>query len=320
MNIAITGSIAYDYIMRYPGEFKEMLFAESLDHISVSFLVDEMTRHRGGIAANIAYTLALLGERPTLIGAAGQDFQEYRDALDQVGVDTSGVCIYPELFTASFFVSTDRRNSQIASFYTGAMARAREIDLEKVITGHVDLVVISPNDPLAMENSVAYCKSHQTPYMYDPSQQVARSEGDVLARGIQGAFMLIVNQYEFTALVSKTGLSKDAILGQVENVIVTLGDQGADIYTSGRLTHIPAVPEERIVDPTGVGDAFRAGILKGLAAGWPWEISGRVGALAAVYVLEERGTQNHSFSPEQFVTRFRKQFDDGGLLDSLMVS
>jgi adenosine kinase len=320
MNIAITGSIAFDYIMTYPGEFREMLLADSLDHISVSFLVDEMSRHRGGVAANIAYTLALLGEHPVLVAAAGQDFPEYRGILDYVGVDTSGTQIFAELFTASFFVSTDRRNNQIASFYTGAMARAREIDLAQVNSGNFDFVVVSPNDPTAMENYVTYCKINNIPYMYDPSQQVARSSGDVLAAGIEGASMLVVNEYEFAALTSKTGLSKDDILNKVQDVIVTLGDKGAAIYSAGNMLHIPAIPEDRIVDPTGVGDAFRAGILKGMSAGWPWEISGRVGALAAVFVLEERGTQNHKFTPAQFVARFRKHFDDDGLLDSLLAT
>lgn len=318
MRTVITGSIAYDYLMTYPGEFKDMLFAESLDHISVSFLVDDMTRHRGGIAANIAYTLALLGERPLLVGTAGQDFGEYRTALEQAGVDTSGTRIYDDLFTASFFVSTDRKNNQIASFYTGAMARASDLKLGKIVDPRSDLVVISPNDPRAMEDYVAYCQSADVRYVYDPSQQVARADGEVLARGLDGAFLLIVNQYEFTALSAKTGLSQAQILGKVENLIITLGDKGADIFLPGQTIHIDAVPEDRIVDPTGVGDAFRAGLLKGIAAGWPWELSGRVGALAAVYVLEERGTQNHHFTPAEFVHRFRKHYDDHGLLDALL--
>jgi adenosine kinase len=317
MRIVATGSIAFDYLMTYPGEFKEMLFAESLDHISVSFLVDDMTRHKGGNAANIAYTLALLKERPLLVAAAGKDFRNYREDLDKIGVDTSSAHSYDDVFTASFFVSTDRQNNQIASFYTGAMSRASELKLDNIVDGQNDMVVISPNDPSAMENYVEYCKSNGVRYVYDPSQQVARSDGEVLARGVEGAYLLIVNQYEFTALSAKTGLSKDQILGKVENVIITLGEHGADFYLPGQMLHVPAVPEDRIVDPTGVGDAFRAGLLKGIAAGWPWEVSGRVGSLAAVYVLEERGTQNHFFTPAEFVKRYRKNFDDQGLLDAL---
>lgn len=319
MRIVVTGSIAYDYIMTYPGEFKDMLFAESLDHISVSFLVDDMTRHHGGNAANIAYSLALLGERPLLVGTAGQDFTEYRAALEAAGVDTSGARTYNDLFTASFFVSTDRRNNQIASFYTGAMARSSGHQLDGMVTKD-DLVIISPNDPIAMQNYVNYCKANGVKYVYDPSQQVARADGDVLNAGIDGAYLLIANQYEFTAITTKTGLTQGQILERVENLIITLGEQGADIFLPDQTIHIPAVPEDRIVDPTGVGDAFRSGLLKGLAAGWPWEVAGRLGSVAAVYVLEERGTQNHHFSRAEFVARYRKVFDDQGLLDSLAAS
>ncbi len=318
MKVAITGSIAYDYIMRYPGEFKEMLLAESLDHISVSFLVDDMSRHRGGVAANIAYTLALLGERPLLVGTAGRDFPEYRAALEKVGVDTSGVRIIDDLFTSSFFVSTDQNNNQIASFYGGAMMRARELSLKDAINGSTDLVVISPNDPVAMHNYVLECRASGTRFIYDPSQQVARSEGKVLEDCLDGAYLLVVNEYEHSALCSKTGLSRQQILGKVQNLIVTRGRDGADIYTPEGSHFIPIVPTETIVDPTGVGDAFRAGLLKGLMNGWPWEISGYLGSLAAAYVLEQRGTQNHRFSTREFVARFRQHFDDQGLLDSLL--
>jgi adenosine kinase len=315
MKIVITGSIAFDTIMTYPGEFREMLLAESLDHISVSFLVDEMTRHRGGVGPNIAYTLALLGEHPILVGAAGQDFGEYRAFLEKAGVDTSGILIADDLYTASFFVSTDRHNNQIASFYTGAMARARNLTLKETVEGTADIVVISPNDPTAMRNHVTECKALHIPYLYDPSQQVARVGGDELAEGVDGAHILIVNEYEYAALCKKTGFTHDDILAKADTVIVTRGKNGSDIYTQDRTVHIPIVPEIEVVDPTGVGDAFRAGLLKGLAAGWAWEISGRVGSLAATYVLEQRGTQNHAFTRHEFVERFRQHFDDGGCLD-----
>jgi adenosine kinase len=318
MKIIITGSIAFDYIMTYPGEFKEMFIAENLDHISVSFLVDNLSRHRGGVAPNIAYTLALLGERPTVVGTAGQDFDEYQFFLEQVGVDTSGIRIHPDLFTASFFVSTDCCNNQIASFYTGAMARARDLSLREAVDGKADLVVISPNDPVAMRNYVNECKSLGIPYMYDPSQQVARVSGEELAEGVDGAHILIVNDYEYAALGKKTGLSHKDILNRVGTLIVTRGEEGTDIFTQGQIIHIPIVPAKDIKDPTGVGDGFRGGLLKGLACGWPWEISGRVGALAATYVLEQVGTQNHRYTRREFIERFRQHFDNGSLLDSML--
>jgi len=320
MKTVITGSIAYDYIMRYQGEFKEMLIKESLDHISVSFLVDELNRQRGGVAANIAYTLALLGERPLLVATAGQDFPEYRAKLEVVGVDTSGVKIHQDLFTASFFVSTDSENNQIAMFYGGAMMRARDLSISEVCQPLPDLVVISPNDPQAMRNYVRECKKFGIPYLYDPSQQVARVEGNELAEGVNGAAILVVNEYEHTVLCKKAGLTHDDLLRQVDTVIVTRGINGADIYTEGRTIHVPIFPTDLIKDPTGVGDGFRGGLLKGMAAGWPWEISGRVGALCATYVLEQVGPQKHHFTPAEFAARFREHFDDQGLLDTMLVS
>jgi adenosine kinase len=319
MRTVITGSIAYDYIMTYPGEFLEMLRVDDdITKISVSFLVDEMTRHRGGIAPNIAYTMALLGERPILVGTAGQDFPEYGAFLEQVGIDISGTRVHDDLFTASFFVSTDRKHNQIASFYTGAMARARDLSLKEAVNGEADLVVVAPNDPQAMRNYVAECRALSIPFMYDPSQQVARVGGEELSDGIQGAAILIVNDVECAALLKKTGLTHDDLMQCAHTVIVTRGENGTTIYTQGETHHIPIVPPERIADPTGVGDAFRGGLLKGLASGWPWAISGRVGALAATYTLEQRGTQTHRYTRAEFVSRFRKHFDDDGLLDAML--
>ena len=316
MKIAITGSVAYDYIMSYPGEFKEMLIADQLDKISVSFLVDSMSRHRGGVATNIAYTLALLGETPILVAAAGNDFTEFGNALRDVGVDLSGVVVQEDVHTASFFVTTDRDNNQIATFYAGAMARAGAVTLAGVLKEPVDLVVISPNDPVAMDQYVSECIAGGIPYLYDPSQQIARTDGETLKRGVSGATMLIVNEYEYTALQSKTGLSHDDIAAMVETIIVTLGERGATIYTQDGETQVPSVPPDEIIDPTGVGDAFRSGLLKGIANNWPLGLSAKVGALAATYVLEQLGTQSHSFSRDEFVARFRQHFDDEGYLDT----
>ncbi len=320
MDIYVTGSIAFDYIMRFPGEFKDMLLAENLESISVSFLVDDMTRQRGGVAPNIAYTLALLGESPYLVGTAGQDFYEYRDLLMKAGVNTDKTRIYDDVFTASFFVNTDNRNNQIASFYSGAMSRAAEIRLKDVIepTSADPLVIVSPNDPVAMENYVQECKELGIRYLYDPSQQVARVDGRVLAEGAEGAYILIMNEYEHAVLCKKTGFRHDDLLKKAEHVIVTRGINGADIYTKSETYHIPVYPTDLIVDPTGVGDSFRSGLLKGLANGWSWELSGLVGSLAAAYVLEQVGPQSHSFTPAEFVARFREVFDDEGALDILL--
>lgn len=320
MRIAVTGSIAFDYIMRYPGIFKEMLLAESLDHISVSFLVDEMSRHRGGVAPNIAYTMALLGERPILVGTAGADFDVYKTALEEVGVDTSGTRIYDDVYTASFFVSTDQQQAQIAMFYTGAMARARDLTLAEAVDDVPDLVVISPNDPVAMRNLIRECKARDIPYMYDPSQQVARVAGEELAEGVDGAHILITNEYEYSALRNKTGFSHEQVLERAGTIIITRGERGADIYAGEQVYHIPVVPAREIKDPTGIGDAFRGGLLKGLAAGWSWQTSGQVGALAATYVLEQLGTQNHSFTRAAFVERYRQEFGHADEIETMLMA
>lgn len=320
MDIAVTGSIAYDYLMRFPGKFTEHLIPDKLDHISLSFLVDDMTKHWGGVAANIAYNLALLRQhpRPKLVGTVGKDFSDYRAWLEAAGVDTSTVRQIDEVFTASFFVNTDLANNQIASFYTGAMAYAKEFPLKDLLPENPDLVVISPNDPAAMQQYVDECTVLGIPFVYDPSQQVARLDGAALHHGIEHCHMLICNDYEFEIIQQKTGLSRQQIIEIVPILVITRAENGASIYTEGRHIEIPIFPVKRIADPTGVGDAFRGGLLRGMSAGWPWELSGKVGALCATYALENVGTQNHRYTPEEFVARFRTMFDDNGALDELV--
>ncbi len=322
MDIVITGSVAYDYLMRFPGQFKEHLLAENLHHISVSFLVDEMTRHWGGIGANIAYSLALLGQRTRLLATVGQDFGDYRARLEAVGVDTTPVIVIDKVFTASFFANTDTDNNQIASFYSGAMAYARNYTIAETVGKLPDYVVISPNDPVAMHQLCEECHALGIPFMYDPSQQVPRLDGDNLRFGIERCHTLIVNQYEWEMIVNKTGMTLEHVLAHVKVLIITRGKRGADIYTNNQHYPIPLFPvaDSAIADPTGVGDAFRAGILMGMAAGWPWEVSGRVAALCSAYVLENVGTQEHHYTPEAFVARFRTEFDDQGVLDSMLKS
>ena len=318
MNVVVTGSIAYDYLMRFPGRFVEHILPDQLDHVSLSFLVDEMRRQRGGCAANIAYNLALLGERPRLMGTVGQDFGEYREWLEAHGVDTSLTREEPDLFTASFFVNTDQDGNQIASFYTGAMARARELSFRGLDAGEIDLVVISPNDPEAMVKYAAECRALGIPYLYDPSQQIVRLSGEALQAGVEGCDLLVVNEYEFELLQKRTGMSADAVRSAPARAcVVTRGAEGSRIWAEGEVYDIPVVPPERAADPTGVGDAFRAGLIKGLALGLPWDLAGRMGSLAATYALEAPGPQSHRYTPAEFVARFRHHFDDRGALDPL---
>ncbi|MBI5962030.1 MAG: carbohydrate kinase family protein [Chloroflexi bacterium] len=314
MDILITGSVAYDYLMTFPGLFKEQILPERLASISLSFLVDSMSKQRGGIAPNIAYSMALLGERPRVMATVGEDFGDYRAWLESKGVDTSLMKIVPGLFTASFFATTDQASAQIASFYPGAMGYSATQSL-KDLEQKPNLVVVSPSAPDAMMKFPAECRELGIPYLYDPSQQVLRLEGEELARDMEGAQFLFCNDYEFGLISKKTDWSLDQILEHVKILVITRGKDGADLYAGGDSVHIPTVPEKEIVDPTGVGDAFRGGFLAGYSHGFEWKLCGEIGSLAAVYCLEQRGTQNHSYTPVEFVERFRRHFDDGGKLD-----
>ena len=317
MDILITGSVAYDYLMTFPGHFKEQILPERLESISLSFLVDSMSKQRGGIAPNIAYTMALLGGKPRVMATVGEDFEDYRAWLEAKGVDTSLMCVIPGVFTASFFATTDHASAQIASFYPGAMGHAATQSI-KELPDRPDLVIVSPNAPDAMMKFPAECRELGVHYLYDPSQQVLRLEGKELARDMEGAHFLFCNDYEFGLISKKTGWSLDQILDHVKFLVITRGKDGADLYSGDETVHIPTVPEDEIVDPTGVGDAFRGGFLAGYSRGFDWKLCGEIGSLAAVYCLEQRGPQSHAYTRQEFVTRFRKYFDDGGKLDDLI--
>jgi adenosine kinase len=307
MRIVVTGSIAFDYLMSFPGKFTELFLQEHLSRISLSFLVDTMDKRRGGCAPNIAYTLALLGERPVLMATAGQDFEEYRRWLEAAGVDTSLVRDVDGKFTASFFCSTDSDNNQIASFYTGAMANAAELSFRTA--GQCDLAIVAPNDPEAMQQYAEECRALGIRYIYDPSQQVARMDGHALKDGLVGASIVVCNDYEFEIIRQKTGLDERAVIQSVrEAVVVTKGAQGATVLTQDGRIDVPAVPPQRIVDPTGVGDAYRGGFMKGLAAGAGFETCARLGSVAAAYALEHLGGQSHAYSWNEFRARYETSF------------
>ena len=306
MKIVVTGSIAFDYLMSFPGKFTEHFLAEHMQRVSLSFLVDTMDKRRGGCAPNIAYTLALLGERPYLMGTAGQDFGEYRVWLEAANIDTSLVKQVPDKFTASFFCSTDTENNQIASFYTGAMAHAAELSFRTV--KDAGLVIVSPNDPAAMVQYAEECRTLRIPYIFDPGQQCARMSGAELKDGVTGARAVICNDYEFELLRQKTGLGETEILEQVEALIVTRGENGCSIYTVADRVDVKAVAPHRIVDPTGVGDAFRGGLLKGIASGGDYRTSAQIGSVAATYVLEHLGGSSHSYTYEEFRRRYEEHF------------
>jgi adenosine kinase len=318
MRIVVTGSIAFDYIMSFPGRFKDHILPDKIHMLSVSFLVDSMRKERGGCAPNIAYSLALLGERPAVMGTVGQDFSDYRAWLERHGIDTSLIREIPDLFTASFFVSTDQDNNQIASFYTGAMARARDLSFHHVGSPKPTLAVISPNDPVAMTRYAQECKALGIPYMYDPSQQIIRLSAEELVDGARGAKVLIVNDYELEMFKNKTRLSDEEVQRLAEILIVTCGEEGSVIWADGRKVEVPAVCPSTMCEPTGMGDAYRAGIIKGMLRGYSWETTGRIASLAATYVLERHGTQNHHYTRAEFVARYRETFGDAPELDDLL--
>lgn len=306
MRIIVTGSIAYDYLMSFPGKFNEHLLPEHFSKVSLSFLVDSMDKRRGGCAPNIAYTLALLGERPVLMATAGQDFGDYRRWLDAAGIDTSLVREIPGKFTASFFCNTDSVNNQIASFYTGAMEHASELSFRTA--GAIDLAIISPNDPDAMRQYAEECRVLGIKYIFDPGQQCARMSGPELAAGLDGAFMVVCNDYEFELIRQKTGLGEAEILARASLLVVTRGEHGSRVMTVDGHTDVPAVPTVRIEDPTGVGDAYRGGFMKGLAHGADAVTCARLGSVAAAYALEHLGGTAHAYTWKEFQARYETSF------------
>jgi adenosine kinase len=265
-----------------------------------------MDKRRGGCAPNIAYTLALLGERPRLMGTAGQDFDDYRRWLEAAGVDTSLVRQVADKFTASFFCSTDVDSNQIASFYTGAMANAGELSFREA--GRCTMAIISPNDPQAMVQYAEECRTLGIPYIWDPGQQCARMGGDELAEGLRGSAITICNDYEFELLKQKTGLDGDAVLAKTGALIITRGEHGSTVREGKRELSVPAVPPHRIVDPTGVGDAFRGGLLKGIELGAPLDVCCRIGSVAATYALEHLGGQSHAYTWDEFRARYEAHY------------
>ncbi|RME82026.1 MAG: carbohydrate kinase family protein [Caldilineae bacterium] len=318
MSIIVTGSIAWDYLMRFPGRFRDHILPDHLSHLSVSFLVDEKERHRGGCAPNIAYSLALLGNRPKLMGTAGSDFEDYNRWLRSVGVDTSLTVVYEDEFTATFTVITDLDHNQIASFHTGAMARARELSFHDLNPDEIDWVIISPNDPEAMRRYARQCRELGIKFVYDPSQQLARIDREAFMESLQGASVLTVNDYELEMAKKLSGLDEAGLLEHVDVLVVTRGPEGSSAYTREAEYHAPPAKPRAVVEPTGVGDAFRAGLLTGLSRRWPWPTTLRLANLAAVYVIEHTGTQNHYYTLEEFVQRYRENYGDDAAVQELL--
>jgi adenosine kinase len=308
-SIAISGSLAFDHIMNFPGSIRDHILPDKVHVLSISFLFDSLRRQRGGVAGNIAYSLALLGERPALIGAGGSDFAEYRALLEEMGVDTSLVIDVADELTGSSFMITDITGNQIAGFYPGASVVADSISVSEVART-CDFGVIGPTTIEAMRRHTSEFTASGCRLVYDPSQQVVSVPGEDLAEGIESAWAVIGSDYEFAVMERKTGMTIDDIAARVELLGVTYGENGSELRCNGESVRIPIAVARPVVDPTGGGDAYRAGLLKGFLLGWDLETTGRVASLAATYAIEHHGPQEHSYTPAEFVMRFEEAYPD----------
>ncbi|MBA0050262.1 carbohydrate kinase family protein [Streptomyces sp. AJS327] len=313
MRIAVTGSIANDHLMTFPGRFADQLVADQLHTVSLSFLVDNLEIRRGGVGANIAFGMGQLGARPILVGSAGEDFAEYRAWLDRHGVDTSHVHISDVLHTARFVCTTDTDQNQIGSFYAGAMSEARLIEIQRIAeqVGGLDLVCIGADDPEAMTRHTEECRARGIRFAADFSQQIARMDGQEIRGLVEGATYLFSNEYEKELIETKTGWTDAEILGNVETRVTTLGKRGVRIDRQGQEPiEVPVPAEERKADPTGVGDAFRAGFMSGLSWGVSLERAAQVGCMLATLVIETVGTQEYELHRSHFMERYTKAYGE----------
>lgn len=311
MTIAVTGSIATDHLMKFPGKFSEQLLADHLQKVSLSFLVDELVIHRGGVAGNMAYAIGVLGGDVTLVGAVGKDFDDYRGWLTSHGVDCDSVLVSSTAYTARFVCTTDQDMAQIASFYPGAMSEARTISLADLVarSGKPELVIVGANDPEAMFLHTQECRELGVAFAADPSQQLARLSGQEIRKLIDGATYLFTNDYEWDLLLQKSGWSEAEVMRQIELRVTTLGEKGVDIVgRDGTFVHVDVVPETHKDDPTGIGDAFRAGFLTGRSAGLSLERAAQLASLVAVLVLEAPGPQEWSWDRDDAVRRLSEAY------------
>lgn len=308
--VLIAGSLAFDQIMDFPGKFQDHILPDKLHMINLSFLVEERRIQKGGCAGNIAYGLSLLGERARILAAAGNDFDDYRSYLEELGVDVSSIRTFDDEPTAACFITTDRADNQITGFHPGAMARARELSLADAVRGRdVAYAVVAPDDPQAIVRHCREAKEEGLPLVFDPSFQVIALDGDALREAADGAEVVLVNDYEFAVFREKTGLSERDLLELARIWVVTLGERGSRILVQGgSRIEVPAAPVREVKDPTGAGDAYRAGFVAGLLRGLDLATCGRMGSVSAVHAVERYGTQAHHFTREEFAQRYRESY------------
>ncbi len=305
-SIAVTGSVAYDTIMVFAGRFADHILRDQAHILNVSFLIDRLDRRRGGTAANIAYTMALLGERPLLCAAVGNDFADYGAALSAAGVDTSHALLCDDVSTATAFITTDLDDNQITAFFPGAMARAAGVNLQSL--SGVEHVVVGPDAPDAMALHVEQAARAGAGLVFAPAQQLSSLSEETLVAGLDAAWLVVGNDYELEVIHRRTGRDVDALVTAGAAVARTRGGQGSDLHIDGVVHQIPVAAPDAIVDPTGAGDAYLAALLTGLRAGRQPEVAGRMAALAATYVIEKQGPQAHTYTRDEFASRYAQAF------------
>lgn len=308
MAIYVSGSLAYDRIMTFQGNFRDHILMDKLHMINVSFMVNSMDERRGGCAGNIAHSLALLGEKPIIVASAGRDFETYATSLSDKGLPLAGINIVEEVYTALCYITTDMDSNQITGFYAGAMAYPATYAFP-ALNPDADIAIVSPGNVEDMKRLPEFYRKHGIPYIYDPGQQLPVLSGEDLRKAIEGSFACITNDYELNMICRATGMSEDELLGRTLWLVTTLGAKGVHIRgADGTDILLPAVPIASVVDPTGAGDAQRAGLLKGLALGLSLPEAAKFGAVSASYAIEVLGTQEHKYSPQDFQARFEANF------------
>lgn len=309
MTILVTGSLALDHIMVFEDHFQNHILPDKIHILNVAFFIPSMQRCFGGTAGNIAYNLRQLGEDPLILAAAGSDFGSYAAWLDECGIRRDGIRILDDAYTAQAYITTDLARNQIIAFHAGAMARAHEARLDSV-REEISIATVSPNGKQAMQDHARELRKRGVPAMIDPGQGLPLFDGPELLDLLDRAKVYIVNDYEWELTREKTGLDERAIAERVEILVITKGDQGSTMYSDGRRIEIPAVKANAVVDPTGCGDAFRAGLLVGLRRGYPLEVSGRMGSLMGSLCVAEPSTQSIAIDPEGFAELYSETFGE----------
>lgn len=320
--VVITGSLAYDFIMDFPGDFRDHIKPDKVHVLSISFLVPKMRKQRGGTAGNMAYSLALLGQPCSVLATAGvDDFDQYRQYLEGIGVDTAPIASVPDDMTASCFITADTKNNTVIGFYEGAMARSDLTSFHNLDPAAIKYALIGPTVPEAIERFPRECRDLGIPFVYSPAWQTTVMDGPALASGLPGASVFLASDYEFAVMSEKSGLSEDDMLAQLAPggaLVKTLGGEGSIIRTREATYEIPIAPAREVVDPTGGGDAYCSGLLTGMVRGWPWAVTGRVAALAATYAIELYGPQAHAYTWDEFAARYAETFPDVPLREKVL--